>query len=69
MSDGEIRNTLEAALLAAGKSLTLNELSQLFDEPGRPENAELRAALASLAEDYAGRALDLTGRLCSRRSR
>jgi segregation and condensation protein B len=59
MSTAEIRNIVEAALLAAGKSLTLNELSQLFEERDRPEPAAIRAALESLAEDYASRPIEV----------
>src|ERR1700676_4699987 len=60
MSASEIRNIVEAALLAAGKSLTFSELSQLFEEQDRQEPAAIRAALGSLAEDYAGRPGDRT---------
>ena len=49
MSASEIRNIVEAALLAAGKSLTFSELSQLFEDQDRPEPAAIRSALASLA--------------------
>jgi segregation and condensation protein B len=59
MSTAEIRNIVEAALLAAGKSLTLSELSQLFEERDRPEPAAIRAALESLAEDYAARPIEI----------
>jgi segregation and condensation protein B len=59
MSETELRNIIEAALLAAGKSLTLGELSLLFDEPQRPDAAALRAALAALAQSYADRPLEL----------
>jgi segregation and condensation protein B len=59
MSASETRNIVEAALLAAGKSLTFSELSQLFDEQDRPEPAAIRSALASLADDYTGRPIEL----------
>jgi segregation and condensation protein B len=59
MSEQYHRNVIEAGLLAAGKSLTLAELAQLFDEVARPPATELRAALDTLAADYAGRALEL----------
>lgn len=59
MSASDTRNIIEAALLAAGKSLTLSELSQLFDEQERPEPAAIRAALESLAQDYAGRPIEI----------
>lgn len=59
MTDHSLRNTVEAALLAAGKSLTVADLGQLFDEDGRPEPAQIRAALAALAAEYEGRAIEL----------
>ena len=59
MSDSEIRNIIEAALLAAGKSLSLGDLSLLFDEPQRPQPAAIRAAIDALALDYAGRPIEV----------
>jgi segregation and condensation protein B len=59
MSASEIRNIIEAALLAAGKSVTLNELSQLFDEQERPDTPAIRGAIDSLAADYADRPIEI----------
>ncbi len=59
MSEQYNRNVIEAGLLAAGKSLTLAELAQLFEENARPSASELHAALEQLAAEYAGRALEL----------
>jgi len=59
MSAEEIRNIVEAALLAAGKSLTVSELTQLFDDQDRPEPAAVRTALASLGEACDGRPIEL----------
>jgi len=59
MSASELRNIIEAALLAAGKSLTLNELSLLFDEQERPDPAAIRGAIESLAADYAARPIEI----------
>jgi segregation and condensation protein B len=59
MSDTEIRNIIEAALLAAGKSLSLADLSLLFDEGQRPQPAAIRTALDALALDYAGRPIEV----------
>jgi segregation and condensation protein B len=53
------RNVIEAAMLAAGRSLSLTELAQLFDPVDRPDNDQLRAVLAELAESYAGRGIEL----------
>jgi chromosome segregation and condensation protein ScpB len=43
MNESDIRNIIEAALLAAGRSLTLAELAPLFEEKGRPSPPALRA--------------------------
>jgi segregation and condensation protein B len=59
MSQPELKSVLEAALLAAGKSLTLAELGALFEEHERPSVAQLREGLAQLTEDYVGRAIEL----------
>lgn len=53
------RKVVEAALLAAGRSLTLTEIAQLFDPVDRPENAQLRAVLEELAAAAAGRGVEL----------
>jgi segregation and condensation protein B len=53
------RKVVEAALLAAGRSLTLVELAQLFDQVDRPESEQLRSALTELGESYAGRGIEL----------
>src|ERR1700683_2954876 len=59
MNDSYVRNVIEAALLAAGGPLPLPELARLFDEQRRPATAALRAALAALAAEYAGRGIEL----------
>jgi segregation and condensation protein B len=59
MSEEEIRNIIEAALLAAGRALTLGELSQLFEEEQRPQTAAVRAALERLNAEYGERALEI----------
>ncbi|MET0291982.1 MAG: SMC-Scp complex subunit ScpB [Steroidobacteraceae bacterium] len=58
MSDG-LKNIVEAALLAAGRTLSVNDLMQLFDLTGRPGPEDLGQALASLAADYEGRGIEL----------
>jgi segregation and condensation protein B len=59
MSEAFMRNVAEAALLAAGRSLNLNELLQLFDPLARPTPEGLREALAELAAGYEGRGIEL----------
>jgi segregation and condensation protein B len=59
MNETHVRNVIEAALLAAGTPLPLSELARLFDAGGGPDLQALRAALASLAAEYAGRGIEL----------
>ncbi len=47
MNETYIKNVIEAALLAAGRPLQITELTQLFDENARPDEAGLRAAFAA----------------------
>jgi segregation and condensation protein B len=59
MQDRYLKNVLEAALLAAGHPVPLEQLLEMFGERDRPETAEIRAALAQLAEEYAERGIEL----------
>lgn len=59
MNESYVRNVIEAALLAAGKSLQAAELAQLFDDSGRPGVEEIRAALAALGQEYADRGIEI----------
>ena len=59
MIEPYVRNVIEAALLAAGRPLTLADLRALFDELSRPDDAELDAALAGLASEYAERGIEV----------
>ena len=59
MSEVYSRNLVEAALLAAGRSLTLNELVQVFDPLARPQVEELREVLAAIASEYEARGIEL----------
>jgi segregation and condensation protein B len=59
MNEMYLKNVVEAALLAAGKSLSFAELGQLFEDADRPAAADMRSAVARLNEDYAGRAMEI----------
>ena len=59
MNESYIKNVVEAAMLAAGRPLQVVELAELFEETNRPAAPAIRAALASLEEDYAGRGIEL----------
>jgi segregation and condensation protein B len=59
MNEQYIKNVVEAGLLAAGRSLGLEELAALFGESERPGTAAIRASLAALDAEYMGRGLEL----------
>jgi segregation and condensation protein B len=59
MSESYRRNVVEAALLAAGKSLQLDDLAQVFAAEERPTDAELTEILTGLQAEYSTRALEL----------
>jgi segregation and condensation protein B len=55
----ELKNILEAALLAAGEPLTLDKMLALFPGESQPGRDEASKALAALAEEYAARGIEL----------
>jgi segregation and condensation protein B len=59
MNEAYLKNVIEAALLAGGRPLNLEQLAQLFDEHVRPSTAQLRAQLAALTADYAERGIEM----------
>lgn len=59
MRDRYLKNAIEAALLAAGHPVALEQLLDMFGERDRPEPAEIRAALEQLAQEYADRGIEL----------
>lgn len=61
MIQTELKNILEAALLASDKPVSVSNALALFkDEPDLPPREAIHAALKSLQEDYAGRGVELT---------
>jgi segregation and condensation protein B len=59
MNQQYVKNVVEAALLAAGRPLNLEELSSVFDERDGSIAEELQAAIAALTEDYQTRGVEL----------
>ena len=59
MNEQYLKNVIEAALLAAGRPLAMEELIALFGERARPEKRDVESALAALDEEYAGRGIEL----------
>ena len=59
IAEMELKQIVEAALFVAQQPLNLAALQGLFAEDEQPEAAQLRAALAELAEDYQTRPVEL----------
>jgi segregation and condensation protein B len=57
MDQDKLKNIVEAALLAAGRPLSLDELQGLFDDAARPDRPTLRGALDALVADYESRSV------------
>jgi segregation and condensation protein B len=60
MNEAEIKNIVEAALLAAGRPLALDKLGELFTAKGTDvDRAVLKSAIGKLSEEYAGRGIEI----------
>lgn len=57
MDATEIKYFIEAALLAAGRPLNIDQLQGLFDGRMTPEKAEIRKAIATLNDEYQERGI------------
>ncbi len=57
MDATEIKHFVEAALLAAGRPLNIDQLKGLFDGRMAPEKSEIRKAIATLNEEYEPRGI------------
>lgn len=57
MEATEIKHFVEAALLAAGRPLNIDQLKGLFDGRTAPEKAEIRKAIETLNSEYEDRGI------------
>ena len=60
MDDHEIKYFIEAALLAAGRPMSVDQLQNLFDGRSAPEKLQIRQAISSLLDDYENRGITIT---------
>jgi segregation and condensation protein B len=60
MDSKQLKFVIEAALLAAGRPLTVDALHELFGKEDPPARQDLRAAIMELKADYAGRGIEVT---------
>lgn len=58
-SEDKLKQIVEAALLAAGRPLSLDQILALFEEKEQPEKKALRDVLAVLMEEYQGRGIEV----------
>lgn len=57
MEASEIKHFVEAALLAAGRPLSIDQIRDLFDGRSAPEKSEIRDAITVLNEEYGPRGI------------
>lgn len=57
--EAPVIQVIEAALMAAGKPMTLEQLAALFDEDYRPDKPAMKQAMADLSEMCEGRGFEL----------
>ena len=59
MEIDQLKNIIEAILLAAGRPLNVDQLLAMFAEHEKPERSELRDAVSALQADYESRGIAL----------
>lgn len=55
----QLKQIIEAALMASGEVLSIERLQLLFDEYEKPKSTAIKEALDSLMEDFSGRGVEL----------
>ena len=60
MDDTEIKYFIEAALLAAGRPMSVEQMQNLFDGRSTPEKSQIRQAISSLLDDYEDRGITIS---------
>ena len=57
MDDTQIKHFIEAALLAAGRPLPIDQMQGLFDGRSTPDKGRIRKAIQALNDDYEDRGI------------
>ena len=60
MDQNEIKYFVEAALLAAGRPLSIDQLQSLFERDSAPEKSQIREAITRLQDEYDSRGLTIS---------
>ena len=59
MNETQIKNIVEAALMASGEPLSIDRIEALFEEADRPERKTIREVVGRIQADYADRGIKL----------
>lgn len=59
LEPGQLKNIIEAALLANGKPMSIDRLLSLFVDEHQPSRDEIREAIAQLQQECEGRGIEL----------
>lgn len=59
MESQQLKQILEAVILAVAEPISILRIQELFDEENRPEAKDLRAVLEDMQNDYADRGIEL----------
>ncbi|MCZ6911267.1 MAG: SMC-Scp complex subunit ScpB [Proteobacteria bacterium] len=59
MNEAQIKNIVEAALMASGKPLSIDSMLSLFEKADRPEPKTIREVIENIQADYADRGIKL----------
>ena len=60
MDDNEVKYFIEAALLAAGHPMSVDQLHNLYDDRSAPEKSQIRQAISNLQDDYEDRGITIS---------
>lgn len=59
MDEQKIKNVVEAAMFAAGRPMSMNEILRLYSEDERPDRETMREIIGALKLEYEGRGIEL----------
>lgn len=59
MEQNEIKHFVEAALMAAGRPMSVDQLQGLFEDGAAPEKSQIRQSINDLLDDYEERGLTI----------
>ena len=59
MSEGQLKNIIEAALLAAGHPLSVDQIMSMFEDSEQPDRGDVRTAIKDLQTEYEGRGIEV----------